>query len=398
MFLTKFYVNMENTIKALKSSPIFNLSLSSKELFHSNFIAWLISEYPNEMWRIFSKYTSLETSKYKIKKDSVDREQKHIDIMFDVVEIGGEEKKPIKIIIENKVKSLPYIEQLEKYAETFQNAICILLTLSEPEHLTTDSKVIKTKHQEWHIITYSMFVNELSSIDFNYQLSNNVDDQNPVYHKKILKDYINFVNLLVEINEKTKINNLNEKFDWYGSPFNALDKIRLADFYIKKKCENMALLIKTEIKKLCVGDEKSITVSSSIVRSTNGEFRLYYEFNDRVFVSMEVSRMYYRKLVYVSNKYEKNKKTVKYKAQFNANDEVFPFYNNLNWFSFENIPDNKKDLSYNSRGDFNSFGDAKYVQCKLNESNTIADIINYFKKDFKFIVSKSNIINSKFTL
>jgi len=389
---------MDNIIELLRKSPIFNLSLSSKELFHSNFIAWLISEYPNEMWRIFSKYTSLETSKYKIKKDSVDREQKHIDIMFDVMEIGGDETKPTKIIIENKVKSLPYIEQLEKYAETFQNAICILLTLSEPEHLTTDSKAIKTKYQEWHILTYSMFVKELSSIYFNYQLSNNVDDQNPVYHKKILKDYINFVNLLVEINEKTKINILIEQFDWYGSTFNALDKIRLADFYIKKKCENMALLIKTEIKKLGVGDEKSITVSSSIVRSTNGEFRLYYEFNDRVFVSMEVSRMYYRKLVYVSNKYEKNKKTVKYKAQFNANDEVFPFYNNLNWFSFENIPDNKKDLSYKSRGDFNSFGDAKYAQCKLNESNTIADIINYFKKDFQYIVSKSSIINSKFTL
>ncbi|MGI6409836.1 MAG: PD-(D/E)XK nuclease family protein [Bacteroidales bacterium] len=389
---------MKETINLLKESPLFNLSLSSKELFHSNFIAWLISEYPNEMWRIFSKYTSLETSKYKIKKDSVDREQKHIDIMFDVVEIGGDETKATKIIIENKVKSLPYKEQLEKYATKFPDASCILLTLSKPEHLTTDSKVIKTKHQEWHILTYSLFVNELSSIDFNYQLSNNVDDQNPVYHKKIKKDYINFVNLLVDINEKTKINNLNEQFDWYGSTFNALDKIRLADFYIKKKCENMALLIQNEIKKLGVGDEKSISVSSSIVRSTNGEFRLYYKFNDRAFVSMEVSRMYYRKLVYVSNKYEKNKKTLKYKAQFNANDEVFPFYNNLNWYSFENIPDNKKDLSYKSRGEFNSFGDAKYAQCKLNDSNTIADIINYFKKDFQYIVSKSNIINSKFTL
>jgi hypothetical protein len=140
------------------------------------------------MWRIFSKYTSLETSKYKIKKDSVDREQKHIDIMFDVVEIGGDETKATKIIIENKVKSLPYKEQLEKYATKFPDASCILLTLSKPEHLTTDSKVIKTKHQEWHILTYSLFVNELSSIDFNYQLSNNVDDQNPVYHKKIKKD------------------------------------------------------------------------------------------------------------------------------------------------------------------------------------------------------------------
>ena len=31
----------DNAIKYLKTSPMFNLSLSSKELFHSNFLYWI---------------------------------------------------------------------------------------------------------------------------------------------------------------------------------------------------------------------------------------------------------------------------------------------------------------------------------------------------------------------
>ena len=31
-------------IKKLKKSPMFNLSLSSKELFHSNFLAWIAED------------------------------------------------------------------------------------------------------------------------------------------------------------------------------------------------------------------------------------------------------------------------------------------------------------------------------------------------------------------
>ena len=52
----------ENKIKeikkiceSLKKNTMFNLSLSSKELFHSNFIAWLIENYPNNMNNIFNK-------------------------------------------------------------------------------------------------------------------------------------------------------------------------------------------------------------------------------------------------------------------------------------------------------------------------------------------------------
>jgi hypothetical protein len=55
----------------LKKSPLFNLSLSSKELFHSNFLAWLCENYPNYMGEIISGYLKIKPSEYLIDRDQV---------------------------------------------------------------------------------------------------------------------------------------------------------------------------------------------------------------------------------------------------------------------------------------------------------------------------------------
>jgi hypothetical protein len=41
------FISFRNHVQRLKKSPLFNLSLASKELFHSNFLAWLCEAYPN---------------------------------------------------------------------------------------------------------------------------------------------------------------------------------------------------------------------------------------------------------------------------------------------------------------------------------------------------------------
>ena len=46
-----------NHVTSLKGSPLFNLSLASKELFHSNFLAWLCEAYPDFMGPLFARYT-----------------------------------------------------------------------------------------------------------------------------------------------------------------------------------------------------------------------------------------------------------------------------------------------------------------------------------------------------
>jgi hypothetical protein len=382
---------MKATIESLKKSPLFNLSLSSKELFHSNFIGWVISNYPNEMWNIFSKYTDLDAKKFKIKENSVFREQNHIDIMFDVIEKDGDEKNEHKIIIENKVKSLPYFEQLQEYSKKFKGAKCILLSLSTPSHLLKDDVIIEVDHHKWHLLTYEQFTQDLS---LQFMNSNALDSKNiSNYQEHLISDYIFFVDHLVKIDKETAIQE-NEIFNWYNEKLKKdLNEIRLFDFYIKKKCENLSLKIFDKFK----SDEKwngdLMRINSSIVQSTNGEIRFYYKFNERISISIEVSEMYYRKMVHVTNQIKKNKEILKFTPRYEPQD-VFDYFNSINWFDFEHIK--MKNENYTQRKEFNQFWDTRYRQCKLNEENTINDIINYFNDDFKDIIKSADKINEKF--
>jgi hypothetical protein len=99
---------MKETIEKLKKSPLFNLSLSSKELFHSNFLYWIGHNYPSEFGGLFSKYLNEQPEDSCIKE--IFRERENIDLSFSYS--NGQE-----VLIENKVKSVPYIGQLVKYSE-----------------------------------------------------------------------------------------------------------------------------------------------------------------------------------------------------------------------------------------------------------------------------------------
>ena len=126
-------VIMENIIKDidsayayLKTSPMFKLSLSSKELFHSNFLEWLSNvdqeafkglildmagieedyEWPN-VWRVKREYNNFDLCVVAYNQDQYkNKEDERID---------DDDDFRILFVIENKVKSIPYKEQLERY-------------------------------------------------------------------------------------------------------------------------------------------------------------------------------------------------------------------------------------------------------------------------------------------
>ena len=122
-------------IKKLKKSPMFNLSLSSKELFHSNFLAWIAEdEYTKEMFvailELFGLDNNTATDYAKGIREQpprfiVKREYNNFDFCIceniDNWEKGSkqdaEEKIPgrVLLVLENKFKSIPYKAQLEKY-------------------------------------------------------------------------------------------------------------------------------------------------------------------------------------------------------------------------------------------------------------------------------------------
>lgn len=92
--------SLAETIASLNANPIFKMSLSSKELFHSNFWEWLFKR------NIQYVHVFFPTLAF-IKNEDIKREQNNRDITL------WQSKKAY--VIENKLKSLPNKEQLIKY-------------------------------------------------------------------------------------------------------------------------------------------------------------------------------------------------------------------------------------------------------------------------------------------
>lgn len=115
-------MTLSEIIKALENNPVYRLSLGSKELFHSNMVAWLLESYPDSP---VSELFGLD----KYEKKDVKREENHTDISVDCGDA--------RVIIENKVKSLPDKNQLLRYSEKETKKKKInqfyLLSLFEPD-------------------------------------------------------------------------------------------------------------------------------------------------------------------------------------------------------------------------------------------------------------------------
>ena len=122
---TQAFMSYTDAIKTLKDSPMFNLSLSSKELFHSNFLYWIWKVDEVTFKRIIE--TLLGESNLDWGNDwVVSREYKNFDLCvkdrsnedLENDDSQGLAKKPkIYFVLENKVKSIPYKAQLDKYVK-----------------------------------------------------------------------------------------------------------------------------------------------------------------------------------------------------------------------------------------------------------------------------------------
>jgi hypothetical protein len=225
---------MDKNFASLLASPLFNLSLSSKELFHSNFLYWIGKNYPLETGEYFSKFCNDEPEIKTI--ISVKREKENIDFSFEYT--NGQ-----KVIIENKVKSLPYLEQLKKYSTKHDQSICyILLSLSKPSFVVENGNYFLANNVKWNYLSYSVYDGFILSL---------VDKVVSTYHKELLIDYSIFIMGLIEI-EKASVLKLSDKFDFHSissdSIYKSLIELRLQDFYLKRKYESLCYLIYLKTK------------------------------------------------------------------------------------------------------------------------------------------------------
>ena len=286
----------------LRKSPLFRLSLSSKELFHSNFLEWLSKENREAFRKLINRMADLgENYDWGTQKWYVKREFKNFDLCvvaydddetsnhlikdndFDYTEedIADENGLRVLFVIENKVKSIPYKEQLIEYAkkaETInkkttkkEKAIFVLLTLAQtfpdkPEG-QKDWKLTweegnKKGECTWRICPYSDYVKLLKEYYLNRHFSIIPKPKGPEY--QIIKDYVGFIESLTSLSKSWAMDYLDSMpFLYYTNAGNKVKKfhqnyliakqLRIHDLYQKQKFSYLCTDLYKSIKELYDG-------------------------------------------------------------------------------------------------------------------------------------------------
>jgi hypothetical protein len=208
--------SIDAEIKKLKQSPIFNLSLASKELFHSNLLAWVFEENKGLTKEYFEALLDVELGNIL----KVHRERRNIDLTIDFTH--G------RLMIENKVKSIPNESQLKDYdAKLGDNDYLLLLSLFGNEGI-----------EGYKIISYEEILTFLKNCK-NASCS--------AYVEGIYEDYMNLIQSLIRLTvEWGKM----DMFDFHSkynrgeqNMYSKLLAIRLHDLFHKVKYNKLKHLL-----------------------------------------------------------------------------------------------------------------------------------------------------------
>ncbi|MDD3840907.1 MAG: PD-(D/E)XK nuclease family protein [Clostridia bacterium] len=379
--------NLETTwTNKLKKSPLFNMSLSSKELFHSNFLAWLCDICPESMSIFFCQNLDIPYANIK----NIKREKSNIDISF---ELGN-----VLIIIENKVKSISYIEQLRKYEQYSSQKLgsdlkekkYILLTLKT-------SELDKDQLKPWIPIQYLDLVGYMETLLEENRIKNN-------YHALIINDYCQFIRILDhEIVDKMYIDevhgnyinlaNLYDKNTQENDFLLKLNDIKMHDFFQKGLFENFAKKVYDQLKdslkdvNILYGENtenllNTISIYSGLTRS-QGLLDIKYSINDKLTIGIQIQGVQYRHQLEGSSSDLVTKNAIDLKEK-------------NKWFHFENIYD-REIYPKSDEKDFNQFKSTNhlflYRSVKILGLNN-QELLELIKKDVQkmLYIKKKDLI------
>lgn len=279
--------NMNNLfVDALQNNPIFQLSLSSKELFHSNFLAWLAEDKNTQALfkKILSTWLGEDTFDYNTDCMEVKREYKNFDFSICEKIINDEESETgkIRLVLENKFKSIAYKAQLENYQkkvdalnEEADKAQCKVelklkrLNTAKFENWKGNAKLPKTKYilltlaedfldkeavkqSGWIIVTYA---------DYSKTLHDNLALVKDKFYKELLEKYSEFIDAFY-----TYTNNCLEKIkytdNWEILKNEDFSTLRCNDIWQKLVMHQCALQLTKKLEKKFGEDFQPIIVTS----------------------------------------------------------------------------------------------------------------------------------------
>lgn len=338
-------------LEDLQKQPIYHLSLADKELFHSNFLAWLginpnTKEYFIHIIEVLIGY-KLDWSEAFIKDEKnenfkVEREFRNFDLCI----LKKEQKRkkdhwvPI-LVLENKNKSIPYIKQLDDYWDTVlelygykktnnitdevkqtnkqdiqKNVTFILLSLAKD---FIDKESINKK-QIWKIISYCELHDTMNDNDSKMLLARASD-----YEKNLINDYIKYIDNLHELATSLLPNNSNKMYFLHDNVTKELKEQRLHDLSeklryskfaaeLKKKLENEGYTVLTNFQTGCADANKGDVFVNNGYTSRGGGagfFEVAVKIHEDFVLKIQVQGEYYRHVIEWVAKCSSEKRSIK---------------------------------------------------------------------------------------
>lgn len=195
---------------ALDQEPLFHMSLGSKELFHSNFLAWFADRFPEPAAAVFSPWSEPMPG---APAGRSKREAGHLDLVLHLPDLAP-------IVVENKVFSVPDEEQLDRYAKSTvaQRKVggtryaCVLLSLMSPGW---------TSYNGWRVLRYRELAEALRAHMAHIRTAD-------AFAEDLVEHYVVLISRLVELFEVLGSPAANESLLLTGSIASDLKRARLS--------------------------------------------------------------------------------------------------------------------------------------------------------------------------
>ena len=216
-------MDYKTAVDYLKKSMIYQMSLGSKELFHSNVWGWLIENDKNFI-NVFIPTFEIENYNKGCNIWSK-REEKNRDILIWLEDNNGNKQH---IVIENKIKTLPTTHQLEEYTVNLGNSLFFHGVLTGIGPCTLDLNELDGKNGvtgNWSYVSYEEISDRILEIAMHSKselIKNHFEQIEEYCH--ILK----CINLILDTNINSHNNYLT-----YDCDYDTLNSLRIADIFKK---------------------------------------------------------------------------------------------------------------------------------------------------------------------
>ncbi len=382
---------------ALTNSPLFHLSLSSKELFHSNFLAWIGDTYPDMFTQILRELGC--KCCWSIDDYRIMREYKNHALC-----LRGLKDDDIPFILENKVKSIPNKRQLDKYAEKIPTSTHDLILLSLATEFLDKDDI--EKEGKWIIKSYKELHDAISKYK-DYYITN-------TYHKSLVKDYCDFIENLHELAKTWKVNNQDPFLT--KSENDEKDGLRMKDVRDKIKSSQLCALLNTALKQTIEVDTTSGLSIEDIKNRKNcclkevftnwgfthglGLIEAKVKINNRYVLLVQIQgKSYCHGIEWIDGGSESH-------AKYWELTQKEKIIEGLDFFQFGDIDNSifpdctngkiefKKHKGENTKRNYNKYNNTFLYQKKdIDPTATVADVIGEVVKDIQRIIVKGKKID-----